>query len=572
MSFARLFNPFLQFCQNLWMLGTAPWVPMPDATEKRLAQNTAFVMGGEALAFGLFYGYRLLTEPVMTNLYRLTNGTVLVTLAGAYLLSRAGRHRMAAWLSAIVVSFIIFVVVLTGAVILPEYVLSPLSWNAVQLLVVSWVLRPRSTLLLAAANIVALCLLPIVRPDLIAYNLAPVALQVILLAVFIVANTFFRQRDQQVIEARTLELSQSESRYRTLFDNGFEGVLVHRDFQIVDVNPALEIMTGYTRQELLTMRTLDLLTEESRRMVPPPGQIPHTAQYEMEAIRKDGALFPVEVRSKAIEYQGKAARALSVRDLSTQREAEANRTAVLLEQKRNEFMQVFIRNVSHDLRTPMAIINTRLYLAEKHLHQPEKTQEYLDGIKHQITHLSHILDDMLLLTRLEQDPMTPAIGPVDLNAVAGWVQSRHKTEAVSLGISLSIEATPEAVIVQADAAELLRALQRLLENALQYTSPDGHVIIRTRRADPDGVIEVEDTGSGIPSEALPHLFERFYRVDESRNTETGGAGLGLPIAHHLIKAQGGRIMVESTLGKGSTFSVHLPLATDPSTESRPGSL
>jgi len=233
------------------------------------------------------------------------------------------------------------------------------------LLVMSWLLPPRSMLILTALNSVVLILIPVFRPDLTAFNMGPVYLQIfnmgpVYLQIFtiaglILAYALFRYRDLQVIESRTRELSQSEDRYRTLFDSGFDSVVVHRDYKIIDVNPAAEALTGYSRQELLSMRTLDLLTPESLKQVPSPSQTPPTAQYEMDSVRKDGTVFPVEVRSKAILYQGQPARALSVRDLSVQRESEANRTAVLIEQQRTKLMRDFLRNASHDLRTPMAI-------------------------------------------------------------------------------------------------------------------------------------------------------------------------------------------------------------------------
>jgi PAS domain S-box-containing protein len=566
---ASLTRSLIRFGRNLWQAGTAPWVPIAERTQ---AEYTAFVLGGEAVAFAVFFGFRVLTEPYLTTLYRLTNGGLITAFGVAYVLSRLGRYRQAAWLSAILIAIIVYIVVLTGSVITPVYVLTPLNWITAQLLVISWVVRPRSTLLLALLHVVGLLILPFIRPDLIPYNLAPLELQSILLSILIVANAYFRQRDRREIGARTAELSASEDRYRTLFNHAFESVLVHRNFEIIDANPSLEAMSGYNRAELLTMRTLDLLTPESRQMVPPPDQIPETAQYEMQGVHKDGTIFPVEVRSKAIFYQGQPARALSVRDLSTQREAERNRSAIALEQQRSQLMRDFIRDASHDLRTPMAVINTKLYLMERYIEQPEKLREQITSMTTQVARLSHMLDDMLVLTQLDQKPLHLALAPIDLNTIADWLSAKHQREAKDQGLHLHIETSPEPIRVRADAAEYTLAISRLVENALRYTPPGGAITLRTRTDQVSGFIDVIDTGVGIPPEAVPHIFDRFYRVDPSRNSETGGAGLGLAIAHKVIEAHGGQIKVKSTPGQGSTFSVSLPLEPQAAPESLPVSV
>jgi PAS domain S-box-containing protein len=552
--------PAIRFLHNLWAAGTAPLRPAATPQEQRQAQSMAFVLAGEALAFSAFYAYRLLTELHLTDIYRLTNGLLIATFLVMYGWSRLGYARTAAWVSSVIISIMVYAVVLTGSVIDRTYILTPLTWIGVQILVVSWVLSARSTMLLALVNMIGLFALPVIRPDLAAFNMAPIILQDVLLAILIVANAYFRQRDHQVIEARTAALAESESRYRTLFESAFDSVLVHRDFQIVDANPALETMTGYNRAELLTLKTLDLITPESRLRVPPADQLQQTHTYTMEGVRKDGSVFPVEVRSKLIDFQGQPARALSVRDLSAQREAESNRAAMLLEQERAQIMRDFIQTASHDLRTPMSIMNTKLYLLERLLDQPEKAREHIGGLAHQVARLSHIIDDMLLLTKLDQAAPPTALAPVDLNNLADWLLSRYQAQAKHEGVHLRRETPAQPVIVLGDAPELMRAIERLLENALHYTQREGRIILRVREAAGQGIIEVEDTGIGIPAEALPHLFKRFYRVDAARGTDTGGAGLGLAIAHRLVNVQGGSITAHSVIDQGSTFTISLPLA------------
>ena len=183
-----------------------------------------------------------------------------------------------------------------------------------------------------------------------------------------------------------------------------------------------------------------------------------------------------------------------------------------------------------------------------------------------------MLDDMLFLTQLDQAPLELQLAPINLNEIVEWIRLRYQAEAANQKITLQFDMVPESVVVLADTAELVRALQRLVENALLYTSDDGTIILRTRRTADYGMIEIADTGIGIPPEALPHLFERFFRVDNARNSDSGGAGLGLPIAHALIEAHHGQITVQSSLGKGSTFAVQLPIAPASATETLASSL
>jgi PAS domain S-box-containing protein len=561
-----------QLALRVWQLCFRPLVSIADKQESNRARNAAFVSGVQLVSFSLFYVYRLGTVPNLLLSYRLIAATILICFTLAYVLSRFGQHQIAIWLSVITISALLYVSTLIGAVVNISYVLSPLHWLLAMLLVMSWLVRPVAILVLTVVNFLVLILIALLRPDLIQYNMGPVYLQIFTIATLILAYSIFRDRDQQVIEARSRELSQSEDRYRTLFDSGFDSVVVHRDFRIIDVNTAAEALTGYSRQELLAMRTLDLLTPESLKQVPLPTQTPPTAQYEMDGIRKDGTVFPVEIRSKAILYQGQPARALSVRDMSLQRESEANRTAVLIEQQRTKLMRDFLRNASHDLRTPMAVMNTKLYLIERYLDQPEKALDQINGIKSQVSRLSQMLDDMLFLTQLDQTPLELELAPINLNEIADWLRLRYQAQAANQKITLQVDRVPDPVLVLADTAELMRALQRLVENALLYTSDAGTITLRTRRTADTGLIEIADTGIGIPPEALPHLFERFFRVDDARNSDSGGAGLGLPIAHALIEAHQGRITVQSSLGKGSTFAVQLPLAPASATETLASSL
>ena len=127
-------------------------------------------------------------------------------------------------------------------------------------------------------------------------------------------------------------------------------------------------------------------------------------------------------------------------------------------------------------------------------------------------------------------------------------------------LTLVVEAASDLPRLRGDARRLQEVLQNLLDNAVQYTPPGGRITVRAARQDAQIVVSVSDTGIGIPHAEQERIFERFYRVDAARSREVGGTGLGLAIAKHLVEAHGGRLTVESEVGRGSTFSVFLPAA------------
>lgn len=226
----------------------------------------------------------------------------------------------------------------------------------------------------------------------------------------------------------------------------------------------------------------------------------------------------------------------------------------------------FVANVSHELRTPLAAI--RAYaetLRDGALDDPQTAGRFTERILDQSQRLQALLTDLLTLSKLESVDLPPRRDPVDLARAVGRAAEVVTPRAQALDVSLDVEAAETARVpaVAGEAASLERMLVNLLENAVKYNRPGGRVHVRLSPAEgpqgrPEVLLEVEDDGIGIPADALPRIFERFYRVDKGRSRDEGGTGLGLAIVKHVVQSHDGRIEVESEPGAGTLFRVHLP--------------
>jgi two-component system phosphate regulon sensor histidine kinase PhoR len=219
----------------------------------------------------------------------------------------------------------------------------------------------------------------------------------------------------------------------------------------------------------------------------------------------------------------------------------------------------FVANVSHELRTPLtAIRGYAETLLDGALDDQENNRRFLEVIRAHAIRLNNIASDLLTLSELES--RNPLAEPERVSLVAALDSALHTVEAEARIRDVKIHSGPlEAVFVMGDRMRLEQALINLLDNAIKFNRQGGEVSVMAGPAE-DGKarVTVSDTGVGIPSEDLSRIFERFYRSDKARSREMGGTGLGLAIVKHIVERLKGSIEVESTLGKGSTFTVILP--------------
>jgi two-component system phosphate regulon sensor histidine kinase PhoR len=227
----------------------------------------------------------------------------------------------------------------------------------------------------------------------------------------------------------------------------------------------------------------------------------------------------------------------------------------------------FIANASHELRTPLAAL---LGFIET-LQGPAKNDttardKFLGIMQTQATRMARLIDDLLSLSRIELNAHLQPSTPVELAPIVRQVVDGLMTLARDRGVDINVAAEPDALVVLAERDELIRALENLVENALKYGAAGKRVDItlargQTRAGAPEARITVRDFGPGIAPEHLPRLTERFYRVDVSDSRAQGGTGLGLALVKHVLNRHGGRLSIESTLGAGAAFTMHLPLSS-----------
>jgi heavy metal sensor kinase len=241
----------------------------------------------------------------------------------------------------------------------------------------------------------------------------------------------------------------------------------------------------------------------------------------------------------------------------------------------------FSADASHELKTPLTVLRGEIEVALRSARDPAEYQRVLTSVLEEVESMARLVDDLLLLSRADAGALRWDVAPVEMDrlleevAKEGEILGRGKQVQVRiLGL--------EPLVVRGDGQRLKQLLRNLVDNGVKYTPPGGKVSLALRAARREAVepnpkskiqnpklpeafaswaeITVQDTGVGIPPEALPRIFERFYRADPARARETGGAGLGLCIAKTIAEAHGGRIDVQSVPGAGSTFTLRLPLS------------
>jgi two-component system sensor histidine kinase SenX3 len=216
----------------------------------------------------------------------------------------------------------------------------------------------------------------------------------------------------------------------------------------------------------------------------------------------------------------------------------------------------FVANASHELKTPVSAIiasSEALRLAvDRGDHSSIGFARQIEGSARQ---LDRLVADLLDLSRLERDE--PDLDPLSLDHLVLEELERVRPMAEEQGIDLTLDAAP--VQVAGSRRDVAIAVRNLLDNAIRYTPSGGWIGAVLEVIGDDAVLRISDSGEGIPTRDLDRVFERFYRVDNARARATGGTGLGLAIVKHVVESHGGSVSVESELGAGSTFTVHLPV-------------
>jgi two-component system phosphate regulon sensor histidine kinase PhoR len=215
----------------------------------------------------------------------------------------------------------------------------------------------------------------------------------------------------------------------------------------------------------------------------------------------------------------------------------------------------FVANVSHELRTPLTSLSVSVEtLLDGALEDTDNARRFLGIIRKHAERMGELIEDLTDLSLIETGSISLEPRPIDVAEAVRGVMERLRPLADQREVALALD-TPPHFVVLADRRRLEQILTNLLDNAIKYNRPGGRVTIRGGPTPRGAVLQVEDTGIGIPSDSLEKVFHRFHQVDKDRSRRLGGTGLGLAIVKHLMRLHGGRVRVESELGRGSTFTL-----------------
>jgi len=226
-----------------------------------------------------------------------------------------------------------------------------------------------------------------------------------------------------------------------------------------------------------------------------------------------------------------------------------------------ESQKQFVQDASHELRTPIAIAQTNIEVLEMEKRATkEDYKQLVDILKQSLQRMNDINNSLLLLS--EGTPSQSRWAGVDVISLLSEVYGETRAEAKAARINLEWQPADSNLSVRGDVMQLKQAMINLIDNAIKYNRPGGSVKLSTRADGQSVIIDVSDTGIGISAEDLPHIFERFFRVDKSRSREQGGSGLGLAIVKKIVEDHGGMVSTKSAVGEGSTFRISLPGLTE----------
>ena len=366
------------------------------------------------------------------------------------------------------------------------------------------------------------------------------------------------QLEQDLIERKKMEemLKESEERLRLTLESASDGIAVtDLDGNLVQVNKTVVHMHGYdTREELIGRSGFSLFAVKDRARaienMKRTLEVGHLEKIEYRLLGRDASEFDAEISAAVLrDASGNpVGLVVIIRDISERKK---------LDQLKDEFIGL----VSHELRSPLTVITgaVNTVLAEGAHLSSEETRQLLSDAASESESLSHLLGNLLELSRVQADRLVLYTEAISIKKVIQDVVEEIKRQ--SSANQFIVDIPRKLPLVYADPLRLERILYNLLENAVKYSPQGGEIRVSVRPQEEHLVIGVSDQGIGISSADQAKLFGPFQRLEESRPERARGLGLGLLVCRRLVEAHGGRIWVESELGRGSTFFFSLPLST-----------
>lgn len=375
-----------------------------------------------------------------------------------------------------------------------------------------------------------------------------------------------RQRTEEVIR-------ESELRYKLLTEATFDGIAIHDQGILLEVNTGLERMFGYESGELIGRSMWDLIAEESHEYVVRKLQDGASGPYEFVGRRKDGSPILGEVVARPYRYRGQDVRLVAGRDITGRKQLEfqmtrhteelarqvAERTAEIatLESQRAQVEKLaavgqLAAAVAHEINNPIAGIKNAFTLVKQAVDRAHPHAEFVEMIDREIARVAAIVRNMYQLYRKEPS----RVEAVDLQLLCRDLEELFAKRLSQQGILFSVSLPPSSTNLVVPQSDLLQVLMNLIQNAIDSSAHGRAIRVKVHQDQSLVVISVSDEGDGISPDVLPHIFDPFFTTKTEKDQK--GMGLGLSVSQSLVMAMGGRIDVQTEPGSGSTFSVVLP--------------
>jgi signal transduction histidine kinase len=334
--------------------------------------------------------------------------------------------------------------------------------------------------------------------------------------------------------------------------------ILNNDFDILVANQAFVQELEFSIDEIRGMSLLDLLPNFKKSDFYPIFKESMTDKQVREVVAPfdagepdpddqhwyESRIFPVDSGILVI-----------ARDITLQREADAQILNYELARARMEMLDEIVQNLAHDFRTPLSTLQVSLYLLERY-NDPEKQQQKLESIKQQVALLGKMIENIFLLTRLDFYQPTDLLQADIVEIIETAIQTlQAQADAKKQMLRLHVQNRPIYHLV--NSSHLTRAISNIIENAIFYTLDGGEIDVIVEANEPSVQITVRDTGIGIEPEYLPHIFDRFYRVNQARTVNEAGNGLGLSIAKEIIELHDGTIDIVSNTSDGTEVTITL---------------
>jgi len=371
-----------------------------------------------------------------------------------------------------------------------------------------------------------------------------------------------QKRSQLAVREREKELRQERDLLRTIIENSPDYISI-KDIQghFILANSALARISNLSVGEMIGKTSFDILSPElAVRFHEDDLRVLQSGEPLVNAERNIGDKVLLATKIPLRDKDGEITGIISLsRDITQHKQLERHKLELESERGRIKVLQRFINDMSHDFRTPLTAINNTLYLLKKN-GDPQKQETYIQRAQRHIKRMDDLLEAILQIEYLDKGEIAFQFSWSDMNTFIPPLIQEYAPMSSPKQIVIKFVAEIDQCFALIDRVEFARVITKLLENGITYTPEGGHITFRTGIDQQWAVISIQDTGNGISADDLPHIFERFYRADQARSSDTGGSGLGLSIVQKIIEAHNGRIDVESVLGEGSKFTIRLPIA------------